>query len=72
MPEDDANRAFHLLVADSLEALLPLIDDWAATAETRRPPGRNHAYSQGYRAGTRGMAAEVKDQLVERILRLRD
>lgn len=71
MSQDDPNRAFRLLVADSLEALIPLVDEWLETVAMRAPAGRTHAYAQGYRAGARAMGAEVKDQLVDRILRLR-
>lgn len=68
---DDAGRVLHLLVADALEALIPLVGGWAADVK-HRPHARDlRAYADGYDAGVDAMGAEIKDQLVERILRLR-
>lgn len=71
MGTDDPGRIFQLLVADALEALLPLVDQWAADVERRQFGDHARGHAQGYQAGVRQMAAEVKDQLVDRILRLR-
>lgn len=72
MSTGDASRAIHLLVADALEALIPLVDVWARDAERHLTGAQSTAYAEGYRAGTRAMSREVKDQLVERVLRLRE
>ena len=69
--EDSPDRAFHYLVADAIEALIPLVDDWAAEVKSRRVGGAMRSYGQTYDAGVQDMASEVKDQLVERVLRLR-
>lgn len=68
---DDPQRALHFLVADALEALIPLVDAWAE--EVKIHPLGEHArgYADGYRAGVQRMGAEVKDQLIERVLLLR-
>lgn len=70
-PSDDPEKVFSFLVADALEALLPLIDDWAENVTQRRHGEHLRAYAEGYDMGVKTMAAEVKDQLIERILRLR-
>lgn len=69
---DNPSRVIPLLVADALEALLPLIDEWSREAEHSHFGEHVRGYADGYHAGVRSMAAEVKDQLVERILLLRD
>jgi hypothetical protein len=61
----------HLLVADTLEALIPVVDTWAADVKSRPHLRDLQAYAEGRAAGIDAMAAEVKDQLVERVLRLR-
>jgi hypothetical protein len=73
MPSEAGNpeRALHWLVADALEALIPLVDVWAADVSHRSPGRSLRAEAAGYDAGVQAMAAEVKDQLVERVLRLR-
>lgn len=71
MPADDPSRVFSLLVADALEALIPLVDEWAEGVQAHRFGEHGRGYTDGYETGVRGMAAEVKDQLIERILRLR-
>lgn len=72
MPEqDDPGKAFHYLVADALESLIPQVDEWARVAEGNMLDRRTVGYADGYIAGVRQMAAEVKDQLVERVLALR-
>jgi hypothetical protein len=68
---DEAGRILHLLVADALEALIPLVDGWAAEVKDRPRVAALQAQAQAYDRGVDAMAAEVKDQLVERILRLR-
>ncbi|MDQ2741479.1 MAG: hypothetical protein M3Z66_04175 [Chloroflexota bacterium] len=70
-PTDDAGKVFSFLVADALEALVPLMDEWSQEVMESRFGDRGAAYAEGYHAGVRHMAAEIKDQLVERILRLR-
>jgi hypothetical protein len=69
---DDAAKAFSFLVADALEALIPLVDGWAQDVESQLHGHHSRAYADGYAAGVRRLAAEVKDQLVERVLRLRE
>lgn len=71
MASDDPGRVFSLLVADALEALIPMVDEWAGNVERYRFGERDRGYTDGYQAGVRAMAAEVKDQLIDRILRLR-
>ena len=68
---DDPNRAFHFLIADALEALIPLVDRWAEDVKGQLHGEHLRGYAEGYEAGVQQMAAEVKDQLVERVLRLR-
>ena len=68
---DDAGRVLHLLVADALEALIPLVDGWADEVKVRPHASGLRSYADGYAAGVDAMSAEIKDQLVERILRLR-
>jgi hypothetical protein len=68
---DDAGRILHLLVADALEALIPLVDGWAAQVKDRPRMAALQAQARAHDAGVDAMAAEIKDQLVERILRLR-
>lgn len=68
---DEAGRILHLLVADALEALLPMVDSWAAEVKERPRVASLQAQARAHDAGVDAMAAEVKDQLVERILRLR-
>lgn len=68
---EDAGRAFHYLVADALEALVPQVDEWAEDVRGRTFGQRPLGYGEGYEAGVARMAAEVKDQLVARILALR-
>jgi hypothetical protein len=68
---DNPGRVFNLLVADALEALLPLLDDWQEQVQSHMYGDRPQAYADGFRAGTRAMAAEVKDELVARIIQLR-
>jgi hypothetical protein len=62
---------FHLLVADALEALISVVDQWSADVKNRPRLSALQAQSRAYEAGVDAMAAEVKDQLVERVLRLR-
>jgi hypothetical protein len=69
--DDDAGRILHLLVADALEALIPLVDRWSAQVKERPRVASLQAQARAHDAGVDAMAAEVKDQLVERILRLR-
>jgi hypothetical protein len=71
MTADQPGRVFALLVADALEALLPLVDEWARDVDEQRLGGHGASYAAGYEAGVRRMAAEFKDQLVARILELR-
>ena len=68
---DSPERAIHILVSDALEALVPLIDQWAESAKSHRVGERLRSYAEGYDHGVDAMASEVKDQLVERIVRLR-
>jgi hypothetical protein len=70
-PTGDAARAFHFLVADALEALIPLLDSWSEEVKSRPRAEHLRAYAEGYAAGVDAMTAEVKDQLVARILALR-
>lgn len=73
MPQsDNPERIFHLLVADALEALIAQVDNWEDAVRHYPHAGRPGGYPAGYEAGVRRMAAEVKDQLVERMLRLRE
>lgn len=65
-------RAIHILVSDALEALLPLVDEWADSAKRHRIGNGLRAFAEGYERGVESMASEVKDQLVERITRLRE
>lgn len=68
----EASKAIHYLVADALESLLPQVDGWAE--DVRGMEFGQHAlgYRDGYAAGINRMAAEIKDQLVARILALRE
>jgi hypothetical protein len=68
---DNAEKAFHYLVADALEALIPMVDTWADEVKSHPLGDRPRGYVEGYEAGVERMAAELKDQLVERILVLR-
>ena len=68
---DEPEKVFSFLVADALESLLPLVDTWAENVTQRRHGEHLRGYADGYDMGVKNMAAEVKDQLVERILRLR-
>lgn len=68
---DEAGRILHLLVADALEALIPMVDGWAAHVKDRPRVASLQAQARAHDAGVDAMASEVKDQLVERILRLR-
>lgn len=69
--EERADRALHYLVADAIEALIPLVDEWAMEVKARRASNPMRSYVAAYEAGVQGMTSEVKDQLVERVLRLR-
>lgn len=69
---DDPAKAISFLVADALESLIPLVDTWASNVETRLHGQHPLGYADGFSAGVQQMTAEVKDQLIERILRLRD
>lgn len=69
--DNEAGRILHLLVADALEALIPLVDGWARGVKERPRVASLQAQARSHDAGVDAMASEVKDQLVERILRLR-
>ncbi|MGH2448865.1 MAG: hypothetical protein ACRDFS_09735 [Chloroflexota bacterium] len=65
------NRVLVLLLADALEALIPMVDEWAGNVAAHPAGEHTLAYRRGYEAGVSRMAAEMKDQLVDRVLRLR-
>ncbi|MGH2443700.1 MAG: hypothetical protein ACRDFX_11145 [Chloroflexota bacterium] len=69
---NDAGKAIQILVSDALEALVPLVDEWALLVTKRAGGIRTRGFAEGYAAGIEGMRSEVKDQLIERVLRLRE